>query len=68
MPFRSTEALIIKTVALIQSAVLALVLEPSVLSEAQKEIEQVIGFGRLPTIEDRDSLPYIEGMVREALR
>ena len=47
---------------------LALVLEPSVLARAQREIDRVIGFDRLPSIEDRDSLPYIEAMVRESLR
>lgn len=48
--------------------VLAMVMFPEVQSKAQREIEQVIGLGRLPTLEDRDKLPYVDGVVKEALR
>ena len=57
-----------KTVSAMQSAVLAMVLNPSVLKRAQEEIDRVIGSGRLPSLEDRPLLPYIEGIVREANR
>ncbi|KAJ3568659.1 hypothetical protein NP233_g5569 [Leucocoprinus birnbaumii] len=36
--------------------------------EAQGEIDRVVGPDRLPTFEDRDSLPYIDAIIREALR
>ena len=41
---------------------------PGVLARAQQEIDSVVGKDRLPTFEDRDSLPYINGLVYEALR
>ncbi|KAI1827230.1 cytochrome P450 oxidoreductase OrdA-like protein [Xylaria intraflava] len=47
---------------------LAMMLHPEVQRKAQEEIDQVIGSGRLPGFNDRDSLPYIEAVVKEALR
>jgi cytochrome P450 len=47
---------------------LAMMLHPDVQKRAQNEIEQIIGFGRLPTFEDRQSLPYINACVLEVLR
>ncbi|KAG6817817.1 hypothetical protein H0H87_003225 [Tephrocybe sp. NHM501043] len=35
---------------------------------AQAEIDEVIGNKRLPTFEDRASLPYVEGLFRELFR
>lgn len=35
---------------------------------AQREIDSVIGNNRLPTFDDRTSLPYIEAIYRELLR
>lgn len=36
--------------------------------KAQAEIDAVIGSKRLPTFEDRASLPYIEAIYREVMR
>ena len=41
---------------------------PNVLANAQKEIDAVVGPNRLPSYEDFDSLPYIQGIVNESLR
>lgn len=41
---------------------------PDVQRKAQEEIDRVIGTGRLPTIEDRERLPYVNAMIKEALR
>ena len=41
---------------------------PSAQRQAQEEIDRVVGPDRLPTLADRDSLPYIEAMVKEVLR
>ncbi|KAG8674078.1 hypothetical protein FPOAC2_00052 [Fusarium poae] len=41
---------------------------PEVLKKAQAEIDNVIGPDRLPGFEDRQNLPYINGMVKESLR
>jgi cytochrome P450 len=47
---------------------LELMLNPDVQNKAQKEIDSVIGRDRLPTISDRESLPYIRSIVTEAIR
>lgn len=41
---------------------------PEVQRKAQAEIEAVIGNDRLPDFSDRDSLPYIEAVLKELLR
>ena len=41
---------------------------PRVFKKAQEEIDRVIGPDRLPDIDDRDSLPYINWIVKETYR
>ena len=41
---------------------------PKVQAKAAEEIEHVIGHDRLPTLEDIDSLPYLEALWKETLR
>ena len=41
---------------------------PEVLQKAQKEIDAVVGNGRLPNFEDRDNTPYVNAVVQECLR
>ncbi|KDR69747.1 hypothetical protein GALMADRAFT_128336 [Galerina marginata CBS 339.88] len=43
-------------------------LNPNIQRKAQAEIDRVIGSKRLPGLEDRDSLPYIEAIYREVMR
>ncbi|KAF3906918.1 hypothetical protein AA313_de0203533 [Arthrobotrys entomopaga] len=47
---------------------LAMILFPEVQRKAQEEIDRVIGTNRLPRAEDRESLPYIDAVVKETLR
>jgi hypothetical protein len=61
------------TVSSIHSCLLALVLNPSVQTRAQAELDAVIGLPisdtfRLPTFSDRPNLPYIDAIVKESLR
>ncbi|KAI3615977.1 cytochrome p450 [Moniliophthora roreri] len=35
---------------------------------AQQEIDAIVGRGRLPTLDDRRSLPYVEAIYREVMR
>ncbi|KAK0239655.1 cytochrome P450 [Armillaria nabsnona] len=56
------------TVSSLSSFVLAMVLYPDVQSKARREIDTVIGQGRLPDFSDRGSLPYVDAVVREVLR
>lgn len=47
---------------------LAMTLYPEVQRKAQAEIDAVIGSDRLPTFADRESLPYVEALVKEVYR
>ena len=38
------------------------------MKKAQTEIDEVVGDDRLPTLEDRPHLPYIDCILKEALR
>ncbi|CAE7116581.1 unnamed protein product, partial [Rhizoctonia solani] len=46
----------------------AMALYPDVQEKAQQELDTVLGSGVLPTISDRDRLPYINNLVLEVLR
>jgi hypothetical protein len=45
-----------------------MVRHPEVQKKAQAEIDSVIGHGRLPTLEDRESLPYLNALLMELYR
>jgi len=45
-----------------------MVLNPDSLKKAQDEMDTVVGRHRLPTIDDRPSLPYLECVLKEVLR
>ena len=47
--------------------VLAMVLHPEVVKRGQ-ELDRVVGKNTLPTLRDRDSLPYIEAILKECTR
>ena len=47
---------------------LAMTLFPEAQEKAQAEIDAVIGTDRLPTYTDRESLPFVEAVVKEVLR
>ncbi|KAH7913805.1 cytochrome P450 [Hygrophoropsis aurantiaca] len=48
--------------------ILAMVLYPDVQARAREAIDSVVGTTRLPTFEDRSSLPYLDAIMRETLR
>ncbi|KAL2813599.1 cytochrome P450 [Aspergillus granulosus] len=56
------------TVISLTTWTLAMLLFPDVQRKAQEEIDRVIGTGRLPTLNDRENLPYINALVKETLR
>ena len=41
---------------------------PDVQRKAQKELDGVIGRVQLPSLQDRERLPYIDAIVKETLR
>jgi hypothetical protein len=50
------------------SLFLALVLYPQVQRRAQAELDAVVGRDRLPTLDDRPRLPYIDAFCKELMR
>jgi cytochrome P450 len=45
-----------------------MVVHPEVQEKAQAEIDTVVGKDRLPTMDDRPSLPYLDAIFREIFR
>ncbi|KAI0788021.1 cytochrome P450 [Fomes fomentarius] len=56
------------SVSTLSSFILFMVQNPDVQKKAQEEIQAVIGLNRLPTYEDRASLPYVESIMIEVIR
>ncbi|KIJ26834.1 hypothetical protein M422DRAFT_191689 [Sphaerobolus stellatus SS14] len=48
--------------------ILAMAMHPSVQQKAQAEIDSVVGTERLPDFNDRDSLPYVNAVLKETVR
>lgn len=55
-------------VAALAALILAMLLHPEVQNNAQRELDEVLGQGVLPSFDDESSLPYITAIVREVLR
>lgn len=64
----ASEASTQQTLAVMESFILAMVRNPEAFKKAQDEIDRVIGSDRLPTIDDRSSLPYLECVLKEVFR
>ncbi|KAG5807837.1 hypothetical protein H9Q74_007535 [Fusarium xylarioides] len=56
------------TVSAITTFFLAMTLFPEVQKKSQCEIDEVIGSERLPSLSDRQNLPYVNALVKEVLR
>nr|CAD7202210.1 unnamed protein product [Timema douglasi] len=54
--------------AIISFAIILLVHYPEIQIKAQKEIDDVVGRDRTPSLDDKSSLPYIEAIQREVHR
>ncbi|KAG1868676.1 cytochrome P450 [Suillus subluteus] len=52
----------------LQIFLLAMVLYPDVQARARAEIDQVVRHDRMPCLDDRASLPYLDAILREVLR
>ncbi|KAG1744911.1 cytochrome P450 [Suillus paluster] len=62
-PFAHTE-----TASVLMNFILAMILYPHVQERAHDLIESVVGTSRLPTFQDRSSLPYVDAILRECMR
>ena len=63
-----TESYVMKAVSSMSSFFLALALFPQVQRRAQAELDVVVGRDRLPMLNDRPRLPYIEAFCKELMR
>ncbi|KAE8366042.1 cytochrome P450 [Aspergillus caelatus] len=63
-----TEAGLETTSTVMKIFILATQSYPRFISVAQREIDHVVGTDRLPTLSDKDNLPYICAVVEETLR
>lgn len=60
--------LLLQTVAGLECFFLAMTLHIEEQKKAQAEIDNVIGLGRLPTLRDRECLPYTSALLTEVQR
>lgn len=57
-----------QTVSLLHTFVMAMVLHSDVFRKLQAEMDSIVGKTRLPTIEDRPALAYLECVLKEMVR
>ncbi|KAI5359250.1 putative cytochrome P450 [Septoria linicola] len=56
------------TVSTLALFFMAMMLFPEIQSKAREEIDRVVGSDRLPSLDDREQLPYVGAIVKECLR
>ncbi|KAF8874752.1 cytochrome P450 [Infundibulicybe gibba] len=56
------------TVSSVRGFFMAMALYPDVQRKAQAELDSVVGKNRLPEFSDRDTLPYVNAVAKEAMR
>ncbi|KAI0752864.1 cytochrome P450 [Daedaleopsis nitida] len=56
------------TLSTIQATLLALSLQPDILRRVQAELDAVVGPNRLPEYSDRESLVYLDAVIKETFR
>lgn len=58
----------VTTTSVLTFAVRSLFHHPEIQTRCQKELDEVVGRDRLPTLDDRPDLPYTEAVIRETMR
>jgi len=58
----------LQTTATMKWFMLAMIAYPNVQKKCQEELDQVIGRTRMPTLNDKETLPYIRATLRELFR
>ncbi|GLV43690.1 Cytochrome P450 304a1 [Carabus blaptoides fortunei] len=64
----STFSAVTAVTAVVVQVIYSLLHHPECRNKMQKEIDEVVGCGRLPTLDDRQYMPYTESVIREVLR
>lgn len=57
-----------KSYATLLTFVLMMIINPSAAKRAQEEIDNITKKLRLPTLDDRPEIPYVDCIVKEMLR
>ena len=57
-----------QTISTVQTFFMAMACYPEVQLKARAELDAIVGPNRLPTFEDRSSLPYITAIAKESMR
>ncbi|KAF8547893.1 cytochrome P450, partial [Imleria badia] len=65
---RASELTLKNIAATLQTFLLTMFMFPEKQKKAQEELDHVVGTERLPTFDDRPSLPYIEAIISECFR
>jgi cytochrome P450 len=52
----------------LENVLRAMILNPKAMKKAQEELDRVVGKGELPDFSHKDSLPYIDALIKEVLR
>ncbi|KIJ15631.1 hypothetical protein PAXINDRAFT_114873 [Paxillus involutus ATCC 200175] len=60
--------LLLRSSATLMTFILAMVLHPEVQEKVHAQIDVVVGKDRIPTLDDRPSLTYVDAIMRETLR
>ncbi|PAV15413.1 cytochrome P450 [Pyrrhoderma noxium] len=56
------------TEATLETFILAMLMHPDVQKRAQEELDRVVGTDRLPTLDDRENLPFVNAVIMEVMR
>ncbi|KAF8908373.1 cytochrome P450 [Mucidula mucida] len=56
------------TVSVMTSFFYLMAVYPDVQKRAQAEIENTLGAGHLPTLDDRDAMPFVRALIKEVIR
>ncbi|KAG2065417.1 cytochrome P450 [Suillus decipiens] len=65
-PFNEVKAQM--TATTLHAFLLAMVLYPDIQTQARAEIDQAVGYDKMPCLNDRASLPYLDAILLEVLR
>lgn len=57
-----------QTTASVNTFIMTMMIYPEIQKKAQAELDALLNGERLPTLDDRDALPYLTAILKEVLR